>query len=369
MNRNNSKINVLITSAPLEGKGGIVALHQVLFGQPVDNDFDFILFPVSSPSPFQERLISRVYRIIVHTKNLCKLFLKDKSIKVIHINTSYDAKAIIRDSLFIIISSFFKKKIVLQIHSAISAQQNPKPVEWIAKHIFPLSDKILVYSKEDWKNVAAFASNHKAEIFPNAIIVDQFANRDRTYKSDLRIPEEGKVILFLSRLIKSKGVYDFIEAIPLVTKGYDNAYFLIAGEGPEKEQMESQCQKKHMEKTVRFTGHIQDNQLIKAFSCADIFVLPTYHAEGMPMAILQALAAGLPIISTRFGSIPDIIEDNVNGFLVEPHSPEQVAEKILLLLRKEDIKKRMEDANRKHAINSFDVKIVLNKLEKLYLSL
>ena len=87
------------------------------------------------------------------------------------------------------------------------------------------------------------------------------------------------------------------------------------------------------------------------------------------MAILEALAAGLPIVATPYGAIPDIIKDGVNGFLIEPHAPEQISEKLGLLLRREDIRKRIQDANIQLARSEYDRDIVLGKLEKLYYSL
>jgi glycosyltransferase involved in cell wall biosynthesis len=218
------------------------------------------------------------------------------------------------------------------------------------------------------KKIEMLAPKEKIEILPNAVKVDDFASKDKSFKKDLSIPEHGEVILFLSRLIKEKGVYDLIESITTVSKEYKNVYFLFTGEGPERNRMEMICKEKGIEKEVRFTGHIQNANLLKVFSCADIFVLPTY-SEGMPMVILEALAAGLPIISTPVGAIPDIIKDGINGFLIEPNSPKQLAEKILLLLHNEDIIKRIGEANVQLAKEEYDVKVILNKLEQLYMTI
>jgi glycosyltransferase involved in cell wall biosynthesis len=363
-----NKIRVLITSTNSEAKGGITILHKVLFGQIIQNKFCPIMFPISSPNPFNERLNSRINRLIGCMKHFYSLLIKDKSLGIVHINSSYDTKAILRDLFFIIVSWWLGRKIILQIHSEIDFNKYPKIIKWIAKHVFPLSNKILVFSKNDMKNIEMLAPKEKIEILPNAIKVDDFASKDKSFKKDLSIPEHGEVILFLSRLIKEKGVYDLIESITTVVKEYKNVYFLIAGEGPERNRMEMICKEKGIEKDVRFTGHIYNKNLLKAFSCADIFVLPTY-SEAMPMVILEALAAGLPIISTPIGAIPDIIKDGINGFLIEPNSPKQLAEKILLLLHNEEIKKRIGKANSQLAKEEYDVKVILNKLEQLYLSI
>ena len=369
MNSGENKIHALITSASLEAKGGIVALHRVLFGQPIRQNFRTSLFPISSAAPFNERWIRRILRIVSRIRHFIGLLRKDHSINVIHINTSYDIKATARDALFILLSRLFQIKTVLQIHSTVGDYPYSNIMEWIARNIFSLSDKILVFTKEDMKNMQQLVPEDKVEIFPNAVSVNSFQRKENTFRKDQSIPEDAKIILFVARFIKEKGVYDLIEAIPLVARDHKNVYFLFAGEGPEKTRMETICREKGLESTVRFPGHLQSDRLIDAYSCADIFVLPTYHGEGMPMAVLEALAAGLPIVSTPCGAIPDIIKDGVNGFLIEPHAPEQISEKLGLLLRREDIKKRIEDANLQLARSEYDREIVLRKLEKLYSSL
>ena len=369
MNSDGRKINVLITSAAPEAKGGVVALHQVLFGRAVRQNIDFLVFPVSSPAPFQERWMHRMFRVVARMKQFRSLLKKTPSIEIVHINTSYDVRGAARDALFLLISLLSGKKIVLQIHSAIGACRHPEVVEWIARRVFPLSDKIMVFSREDRKKIEPLVPRGKVEIFPNAVIVGEPAATDRNFKEDLSIPEEGKIVLFASRLIVEKGVYVLLESIPLVVRKDKNVHFLIAGDGPEKVRMEEICRQKGIQGNVRFTGHITGDRLSEAFSCADLFAFPTYHSEGMPMVILEALAAGLPIVSTPFGAIPDILKDGINGFLIEPNAPERLAEKILLVLHREELKKRMKTANLQLAKNEFDREIVLSRLERLYASL
>ena len=363
-----NKIKIIITSIPPEAGGGIVGIHQVLFGKPFPKNIELDFFHVGSPNPFNERLAKRLIRIMIRMIQFFYKLINDKSIKIIHINTSYDLRSVMRDALFIVMSRMFRKKIVLQIHQRIEPSHN-KIIDFITKHIFSLCDKILVFSNESKKILGYLVPVEKIYLFPNPVIAKDFIIKDKSYKGRLSIPEEGKIVLYLSRLIKEKGAFDLIESIPEIIRKNENVYFLFAGEGPDRKQMEDTCKMKGIEKYVRFTGHISYKDVIRAFSSADIFVLPTYFPEGMPMAILQAMAAGLPIISTPISSIPDIIKDGINGFLIEPNSPKQLAEKILFLLHNEETKKRIGEANIQLAREEYDVKVILNKLEQLYLSI
>lgn len=300
---------------------------------------------------------------------LASALRNDKSIRIVHINTSYDPKAIVRDSLFLLVSRLLRRKAVLQIHSAVVADSVPGAVEWVARTCFPLSDRILVFSMEDRKSILEFAPGENVLLFPNAVNVREFREKDRSLKKDLGIPEDGKIILFPSRLIRGKGGYDLIDSIPAVAEECGDAYFLFVGDGPEREGMETACTEKGIEDRVRFSGRLEGRDLIRAFSCADLFALPAIHQEGMPMAILEALAAGLPIVSTPKGAIPEIIRDGINGFLVAPHDPAQIAEKIVLILRQEELKRRMGEENVRLAKCRFDVGAVLEKTGDLYASI
>jgi glycosyltransferase involved in cell wall biosynthesis len=368
MEHRDNKASILITSVPAEAKGGIFALQQVLYGNLAEKRSGMILFPIASRRPFEERLTSRLIRTLARANGFFWLLLKDRTIRVVHINTAYDPKALLRDSLFLLASKLCGKKVVLQIHQQIRSV-NKRLAVWITRHIFSLSDRILVFSKESRTNLASMVPAEKIQIFPNAVRVKDFLSEDRTFKKALSIPDHGKVVLFLARLLKEKGVYDVIASIPMIAANFRDVYFVFAGDGPERQGMEARCKQNSVEERVRFTGHIPYHDVIRAYACSDIFLFPTYYSEGMPMVVLQALAAGLPIISGAAGAIPDIVQDEVNGFLVEPRSPKQIVEKALLLLTDEALRKRMRDANRELAMRDFDRDTITKKLEALYASL
>src|SRR3989304_7662518 len=186
-----NKIRVLVTSTYPEAKGGITIRHQVLFAQIIQNKFCAIIFPISSPNPFNERLNNRIYRLIGCVKHFYSLLIKDKSLGIVHINSSYDTKAILRDLFFIIVSWWLGRKIILQIHSEIDFNKYPTTIKWIAKHVFPLSNKILVFSKQDMKKIEILAPKEKIEMMQNAVKVDDFTSKDKSLKEDLSIPEHG----------------------------------------------------------------------------------------------------------------------------------------------------------------------------------
>src|SRR3990172_8295664 len=113
------KTQVLITTVPPQAKGGIVGLHQVLFDLPPKRNFGYEPFEFASPTPFHEHLASRIIRILVGLNRFVSVLLRNRSIRIVHINTAPQSKALIRDALLVLISRLLKRKIVFQIHGAV----------------------------------------------------------------------------------------------------------------------------------------------------------------------------------------------------------------------------------------------------------
>ena len=120
---------------------------------------------------------------------------------------------------------------------------------------------------------------------------------------------------------------------------------------------------------MRFVGVVTGEEKAKLFKDADLFAYPTYfHPEGQPVAILEAMASGLPVITTHRGSIKEMITDGRNGFIVSPSSPGEIAEKIGLLIADRSLREKMGARNRSLAREKFSlsqyVEGVANSAEK-----
>ncbi len=140
--------------------------------------------------------------------------------------------------------------------------------------------------------------------------------------------------------------------------------FIFAGNG-EIEKVKNLCKGKNIQDNIHLLGFISGEEKIKNFHKADIFILPSYN-EGLPVSVLEAMAAGLSIITTPVGGIPEAVEDGVNGFLVEPGNPEMLADRILKLLEDEELRERMGRKSLRIAKEKFDVNIIAEGLSKIY---
>jgi glycosyltransferase involved in cell wall biosynthesis len=155
-----------------------------------------------------------------------------------------------------------------------------------------------------------------------------------------------KVVLAVGRLSKEKAHSDLIEALALLKDA--PAQLLLVGDGPEREALTTLARSRGVSLTM--AGHIRD--AAPYFAIADVFVLPS-HSEGSPNVLLEAMAAGLPIVATAVGGVPDAVTDGEQALLVPPAQPQAMAGAIKKLLTDQELAKRLAASARHRAAAQF----------------
>lgn len=155
-------------------------------------------------------------------------------------------------------------------------------------------------------------------------------------KMELRLVPEARVILTVGRLSREKGHKDLISAFALLRqrKAGDGLRLVIVGDGPERGRLEQQARECDVREQVVFSGHRDDAK--RFYGMADVFALPSY-TEGTPNVLLEAMAAGLPVVSTNVGGIPELATDGENALLVPAADPEALAEALRAVLQSADL--------------------------------
>jgi glycosyltransferase involved in cell wall biosynthesis len=195
-----------------------------------------------------------------------------------------------------------------------------------ANYIFLFSNENIRYARDTYR-----LTGKKIEFLGNGVDVQRFKTAKPLLLSEIgcRIQPGSKIITFVGRITKSKGVSVLIQAFTQLSAKED-AFLFIVGDGPDKPLMLNLVAEKCLEGRVVFLGPRRDvDRLLKI---SDIFVLPSLY-EGFPIALLEAMAAEKPVVATRVGAVPMVVEDGVNGILVKPGNPQDLFDKLLLLLR------------------------------------
>jgi glycosyltransferase involved in cell wall biosynthesis len=210
---------------------------------------------------------------------------------------------------------------------------------------------------------------NKIRVIHNGVEVNKFkpAVDKRKVKEELGINPDDLAIVSVGRLYARKGLFTLIESMPAVVKRFPKAKFIISGKGQSDEmhKLIAYADKLGVKNNIIFTGYYPDKKLPKLYQAADVFAFSTFY-EHHPFAVLEALATGLPVVTTTVGGIPETIESGKNGFLVEPFHPRQFCEKILYLLEHPAFAAEMGAKARKTIVEEYDWRIVVKDAMKVY---
>ena len=210
---------------------------------------------------------------------------------------------------------------------------------------------------------------HKIRVIHNGVDINKFqpAADKRRAKEELGFNPDDLAIVSVGRLYARKGLFTLIESMPAVTKRFPTAKFIISGKGQSDEmhKLIAYAEKLGVRNNILFTGYYPDKKLPKLYQAADVFAFSTFY-EHHPFAVLEALATGLPVVTTTVGGIPETIENGKNGFLVEPFNPKAFSEKILYLLEHPAVAAEMGAQARKTLVEQYDWRIVVKDAVKVY---
>jgi glycosyltransferase involved in cell wall biosynthesis len=209
-------------------------------------------------------------------------------------------------------------------------------------------------------------SEERLDVIPNGINVEDFNVSERAIeKIKAKYGLTGIVIMFAGTITPRKGVLQLIRAGEIL-KQKDILFLIVGNLSLDKEYAQKVIKySKDSGVNVRFTGFVPYNDLKALYSACDIFVLPSFE-EGQPIALLEAMASGKPLIGSNVGGISMMIRDGWNGFLIEPGNEKKLADKIRYLVENEDERKRMGKNSRKLAKEEFDWSKIAERYLRIY---
>jgi glycosyltransferase involved in cell wall biosynthesis len=175
------------------------------------------------------------------------------------------------------------------------------------------------------------------------------------------------MVLFLGRLEQSKGVFDLLEAISALRAAIPDVHLLCAGEG-DRHAVERYAERLGISDAVRFTGWVSPSGKRALLESAAAFVLPSYSA-GLPVSLLEAMAAGVPVVASPIGGIPEVVVDAVTGFLVAPGDTQTLERLLRKLLVDRKLGERIGAAASESVRLRFSPERTLAQVEDLYSAL
>ena len=186
------------------------------------------------------------------------------------------------------------------------------------------------------------------------------------FRERFKIPADALVVTQVSWLIPEKGIADFLVAAKDVVAAEPRAHFVLAGGGSQAKTFEQQAASLGISSSVTFTGVVSNPLAEGLFAASDVVCQMSRWQEAFGYVIAEAMATGKPMVGTRVGGIPELIEDGKTGFIVDRRDTKAMAEKIIELLRDPELRRRMGDAGRLAAAEKFNHKTNCIQLLELY---
>ena len=309
-------------------------------------------------------------RRVLRTGRRLRARVSDGKFDLVHINTSFDTKALLRDSVVAPRLHGGGAKIFLKFHGSdarLFTTKNPA-LALACQRLLAHADGIGVLSSEERSSFLR-AGVPERKVFQIKNVVGSNAHqRDPEFLQRWNLPSEVPLLLFIGRFIAAKGLLDVVRACAILRDRGQEFMLLCIGDGPARDDAEREVERLNLREQVRFPGYISEEQASAFHANSTVLLFPTYHYEGFPMVIFNAAVAGLPVITTRIRAAADYLREPDNCLWVTPKQPSLLAEKIVDVLKDPELRARMSRNNRQLAAQ-FSAEIVTREYLEAYQTL
>lgn len=298
-----------------------------------------------------------VWKLVYLLKGLFEFVVLLPWCRIVHIHTSEPPSAM-RKCLFMALAKLACKKVIVHFHAFSPDTTINGKYKNVYRYLFTKADAVIVLS-ETWKKyvTAAFDLNGKVRVVYNPCTAKAYP---RAYK-------KKKQILYAGTVNARKGYKDMIEAFAKVAGNFPDWQIVFAGNG-EVEQGRALAARLGIAEQTEFLGWVSGEAKDKAFKEASVSCLPSY-AEGFPMAVLDAWAYGLPVMTTPVGGIPDVAQDGVNMLLFAPGDVNALATQMERMMSDADLRDRISLKSTELSETIFNVNNVNAKIRRIYAEL
>jgi glycosyltransferase involved in cell wall biosynthesis len=260
---------------------------------------------------------------------------------VVVVKTAHDWRTLSRD-IVLLYGLDHRRIVVVQFHGSQSSRlvaPGSRLFKRATRVLLRRADGVLVLSEEEQRQWQQFSPASEVLVVRNVrppvpAAAGQSGARDGP-----------PTILSVSRLMATKGVHDLVRALPAIRRRIP-ARLVLAGDGPEAGSLRALADDLGVGDSLEMTGYLSGTDLWRLYSSAAVFALPTYHDEGFPTVILEAMASGLPIVTTPARGSADHLEAGRNAIFVPAKDPEALAVALADLLEDDELRRTIGEANR-----------------------
>ncbi len=359
---------VLIVGPTPPPAHGISVLTELLLQSILKESFDVIHLDTADRRTLDNvgRFEFRNVALALYHGARFQWLLLSRQPALVYMPVSESRLGFVRDSLFLLPSRLQGVPVVLHLHGGyldtLYAERGTV-FQWLMRFCFGQAARAIVLSDSFRGKFTGLVEEDRIRVVYNGIpltIYEACKNRPRSAGDS-----SPKTVLFLGGLIESKGFFDLLRSVPLVLEQTTAVRFVFVGDTsfPEAKRAQEWANQHSLDSYVKFLGPRSGDSKIRIFQESDVFAFPTwYPLEGQPVAMIEAMAAGLPVLTTRHATIPEILGED-GALYVNKQDPPDIAAKLLQLLDNESLRKGMGLANQNkflqcHTANRFAESVV-----------
>lgn len=353
---------VVLLGPRLKAVSGISTHLDLLFGSRLAEEFTLIHFQIGSEGQ-SENALNRLFRLLVSPLVLAIAILRHRA-TLIHLNTSLNFRAYWRDLAYLLIARICGARVLYQVHGGARPEQffnGNRALTAFLRWTLLLPDAIVVLARCELEAYRNFVPRQQVLALPNSIDCTSYVKLAHE-RSD---PSAPLRLIYIGRLAREKGLFELLQAVRLAQTEGIEVRLVVAGSGPDDTPLRQYAVELGIENVVSFTGPVFGECKIKLLRAADVFVLAS-HAEGLPYALLESMAAGVPVIATRVGAIPDVVLGESHGLFVPLQDPNAIAHAIVRLAADRELLAQMSAACRIRVAGGYSIDRLAGEFCRLY---
>lgn len=353
--------SVVLLGPALHAVSGVSTHLNQLRGSKLAGSFRFLHFQVGSEGRAPASRLRQAWRFLVDPLVFGFFVLRNK-VDIVHINTSMQPRGYWRDIFYLLVSRILRRKVVYQNHGGLLPEQffSGPLLQGLLRLVLRSADVVVLLAQVEFRAYRAFVPDAALEVIPNGIEAGEL----------LRAPIASKAhgplqLAYVGRLVWDKGLFEALEAMALLAKEGREMHFTIAGGGPDEARLKATAAELGVADRVHFAGTVYGDAKNELWRSAHAFLFPTYH-EGLPYALLEAMAAGAVPVTTQVGAIPDVLTDGVHGLLVEAKNPQAIATALKRLDDDRAVLAAMAEAGRNRIVEGYSVARLADDFQRVY---
>ncbi|HKW36906.1 MAG TPA: glycosyltransferase family 4 protein [Burkholderiales bacterium] len=348
---------------PHRGAVSGVSTHlNLLLASRLAGEFSLAHFQVGSEGRSESRA-AFAWRLLTSPLRLAATILARRA-AIVHINTALNARAYWRDLAYLIVARICGARVLWQVHGGSLPQPffgASRILAGFLRATLRLPHALVVLARVELEAYREFVPGQRVLLLPNGIDCASYAAVVRTRHD----PASPLRLAYVGRLAREKGLDDALQGLALARAGGARARLVVAGSGPERLRLRRRADELGLAGEVSFEGPVFGEDKARLLGATDATLFAS-HGEGLPYALLESMAAGVPAIATSVGGIPDVVVDGVHGLLVPPRDARGIARAIEKLAADRELLARMSAACRQRIAAGYSIDRLAEQFRSLY---